>query len=53
MDGQVVEDGNLITANGPGAAMPFAFAIAARFVDAMTIEEVRRGMILPKDGCTP
>lgn len=53
VDGQVVEDGNLITANGPGAAMPFAFAIAARFVDAMTIEQVRRGMILPKDGCTP
>lgn len=45
---QVVEDGNIITANGPGAATAFAFAIAARFADAATVESVRRGMLLPE-----
>lgn len=41
----VVEDGHVITGRGPAAAIDFAFAIAARFVDAATIAEVRSGML--------
>ncbi len=43
----VVEDGNIITAKGPGASAEFAFAIARRFVSEAEIEQVRRGMFLP------
>lgn len=41
----VVEDGNVITGKGPAAAKDFGFTIAARFVDAETIEGVRQGML--------
>lgn len=41
----VVEDGNVITGKGPAAAKDFGFAIAARFVDAETVESVRQGML--------
>ena len=41
----VVEDGHVITGRGPAAAIDFAFAIASRFVDAVTIAEVRSGML--------
>jgi protein deglycase len=39
-------DGNIITAKGPAAVLPFAFAIAARFVDNATIAQVRKDMLL-------
>ena len=42
----VVEDGNIITGRGPGAATEFAFAIASRYVSAQEIAQVRLGMIL-------
>jgi len=48
-EGAVVEDGNVITGNGPGAALPFVFAIARRFVSADVISKVKKGMIL-EDG---
>lgn len=41
----VVEDGNIITGQGPAAAVEFAFAIAARFVSKETIDEVKAGML--------
>lgn len=41
----VVEDGNVITGKGPAAAKDFGFTIAARFVDAATVESVRQGML--------
>lgn len=41
----VVEDSNIITGKGPAAAKDFGFAIAARFVDAETVESVRKGML--------
>ena len=41
----VVEDGNIITGKGPAAAVDFACAIAARFVSAARVEEVRKGML--------
>lgn len=41
----VVCDGNIITGKGPAAAKDFAFAIAARFVGADRIEEVKAGML--------
>lgn len=41
----VVEDGNVITGKGPAAAKDFGFAIAARFVDATTVDGVRQGML--------
>lgn len=47
-EGQVVEDGAVITANGPAAARPFAFAIAARLVSAEVIDKVKRGMNFPE-----
>lgn len=45
--GRVEKDGNIITGNGPGAAIDFAFAIAAEFVSSSTIETVKSGMMLP------
>ena len=42
----VVEDGNIITGRGPGAATEFAFAIAGRYVSVQEIAQVRLGMIL-------
>jgi DJ-1 family protein len=41
----VVEDGHIITAKGPRAAAEFAFAIAARFVDATTVARVKADML--------
>lgn len=42
---QVVEDHHIITGRGPGAALPFAFAIAARFVDKATVDKVKKDML--------
>lgn len=44
----VVEDGNIITGRAVSYAMDFAFAVAARFADADTIQRVRRSMLLSK-----
>lgn len=41
----VVEDGNVITGKGPAAAVEFGFTIAARFVSAEKVAEVRAGML--------
>lgn len=41
----VEEDGNIITGKGPAAAVPFAFAIASRFVDRETARRVRYDML--------
>lgn len=42
--GNVVEDGNLITAAGAGLSLEFALTIAERLVDKDTLSRVRRGM---------
>jgi len=42
----VVTDGNLVTGKGPGAALPFAFALLKFFVSDEIIDKVRIGMIL-------
>lgn len=42
----VVEDGNIITGRGPGAAMAFGFAIAARFTGDEFIKNLKEGMIV-------
>lgn len=41
----VEEDGHIITARGPGAAMAFGYAIAARFTGNDFIEKLKEGMI--------
>ena len=41
----VVEDGNIITGRGPGAAMAFGYAIAARFVGSDVVRRLQEGMI--------
>lgn len=46
-DGRVVEDGALITSQGPGTSMEFALAIARRLVGAKTADAVAAGLILP------
>lgn len=43
----VVEDGQFITAKGPGVTVPFALSIARRFVSEDTVNSVSQGMILP------
>ena len=44
--GNMVEiDGNIITGKGPAAAIPFATAIASRFVDGKKVKEVLEGML--------
>ena len=40
----VVECGQFITANGPGAAMAFAFAVLARLTDTQTAEKIKGAM---------
>ncbi|MDR1438045.1 MAG: DJ-1/PfpI family protein [Puniceicoccales bacterium] len=40
----IMEDGNLITANGPGAAFLFALALARRLVDTSKVNTVARNM---------
>lgn len=42
----VVQDGNIITAKGPGAAVPFAFAIAKHFVRKQKIERIKYEMLI-------
>lgn len=42
----IEEDGNIITGKGPGAAMDFAFAIAAHFVEKPMLERMRYEMVL-------
>lgn len=42
----VEKDGQIITGNGPGAAIAFAFAIASEFVTAEVVENVRKGMMI-------
>ncbi len=49
VDAPVVEDGNFITGRGPAAAAEFAFAIAARFVDAEEVAAVRQGMLFEEN----
>lgn len=41
----VVEAGNIITGRGPGAAMAFGYAIAARFVGWDSVMRLQEGMI--------
>lgn len=41
----VVEDGNLITGRGPGAAMAFGYAIATRFAGEEFVSRLKEGMI--------
>lgn len=41
----VVEDGHIITGRGPGAAMAFGYAIAARFTGSEFIARLEEGMI--------
>jgi 4-methyl-5(b-hydroxyethyl)-thiazole monophosphate biosynthesis len=41
---RVVTDGNLITANGPGAAADFAFEIANYLCDEYVVKEVKKAM---------
>lgn len=43
---KVTEDGNLITAKGPGVAVDFGFAILRRLADARVCEVVRKAMML-------
>lgn len=45
----VVEDGNIITGQGPSAAKDFAFAIATRFASFPTIAQVKAAMLLPSN----
>lgn len=42
---RVVEDGRITTSQGPGTAMEFALALAARLTDAKTAAEVAAGML--------
>ena len=45
-DAAVVEDGPIVTGAGPGAALPFALALVARFVSAERADELRAGMLV-------
>ena len=44
---RVVEDGNIITSQGPGSALEFAFAIAVRLAGKEMAETVRGKMLMP------
>lgn len=46
IDQGVVEDGNVITSQGPGTAIAFALKIADRLAGAKIAEEVRAGMLI-------
>ena len=46
--GAVVEDGNLITSQGPGTSFLFALAIVRRVVGEPRAAEVERGLVLPR-----
>ena len=43
----VVVDGNIITSQGPGTALEFALAIAARLVGQEMAETIREKMLIP------
>ena len=42
----VVEDGNLITSQGPGTAFVFALAVVRRVMGEPRAAEVERGLVL-------
>lgn len=42
---RVVKSGNIITANGPSSALPFAFAIVSEVAGAEIADEVASGML--------
>ncbi|MEZ3558644.1 MAG: DJ-1/PfpI family protein [Duncaniella sp.] len=43
---RVVEDGNIITANGPSSAMPFALALVAALRGSEAAQSVAQGILL-------
>lgn len=45
VDKQVVEDGNIITSQGPGTAMEFALMLLKRLTNEKKAEEVRKKLI--------
>ncbi len=45
-DQKVVEDGNIITSQGPGTAVCFGLAIVKRLVGEETAEQIKEGMLL-------
>jgi protein DJ-1 len=44
----VVEDGNLITSQGPGTTFLFALTIVRRVMGETRAAEVERGLVLPR-----
>ncbi|MEN8141354.1 MAG: DJ-1 family glyoxalase III [Thermodesulfobacteriota bacterium] len=49
MEAAVVEDGQLITSQGPATAMDFALALVSRFAGAAKAREVARGLLAQQD----
>jgi 4-methyl-5(b-hydroxyethyl)-thiazole monophosphate biosynthesis len=47
IDDRVVEDGNIITSQGPGTSFDFALAIVRRLAGAATADAVAKGLVLP------
>jgi len=45
-DEKVVEDGNVITSQGPGTAVCFGLAIVKKLVGEETAEQIKEGMLL-------
>lgn len=45
-DEKVVEDGNVMTSQGPGTAVCFGLAIVKRLVGAETAQQIKEGMLL-------
>ncbi len=45
-DQKVVEDGNVMTSQGPGTAVCFGLAIVRRLVGEETMQQVKEGMLL-------
>jgi 4-methyl-5(b-hydroxyethyl)-thiazole monophosphate biosynthesis len=45
-DEKVVEDGNVITSQGPGTAVCFGLAIVRRLVGEETAQQIKEGMLL-------
>ncbi len=41
----VTTDGNIITADGPGAAMPFGYTLLSLFADEQTVNGLKDGMM--------
>ncbi|GFE61281.1 DJ-1 family glyoxalase III [Geobacter sp. AOG2] len=50
LDKTVVEDGKIITSQGPGTAIPFALAVVARLAGNHTAEDVARAMLVATAG---